>query len=254
MKKTLTFALLLLSFFALGAEAEENDNKYYEYRKYTLGNACDEVYDPYEKLNRKIFAFNNTLDHLILRPLAIGYIKVTNNYTKARVGNFLENINSPLTVVNYGLQMNLSSSLKVLWRFIINTTLGVGGLFDVASKVGLKSSIQTFGNTLAHYGVGSGPYLIIPFIGSTTARDMTDIFTNNILNPLNYKINKDLQLSFTSVKLIHDRAAVLKFTDFIAKNSADPYVAIRSSVHQNRESKVRYPKNFQCPISEHEVE
>jgi len=199
----------------------------------------DEVYDPYQKLNRKIFAFNSVLDHLILRPIAVGYKNITNDYTKARVGNFIDNINEPLTIVNYTIQLNANGTLKSLWRFIINTTLGVGGLFDIASKVNLNSNPQTFGNSLAHYGVGPGPYLVIPFFGGTNARDVTDsLFSNNALNPLKYSMHRDFKVIFASTKLVHDRTKILPFTDHVAKTSTDPYITIRTSIHQNREYRI----------------
>ena len=210
--------------------------------------SCKEVYDPYEKLNRKIFVFNSVLDHLILRPIAVGYKNITNDYTKARVGSFIDNISVPLTTVNYALQKNFDGTMKSFWRFVINTTFGIGGLFDIAGKTGLTHNQQTFGGTLAHYGVGPGPYIIIPFFGASNARDVTDsLFTNSFLNPIKHYLHKDFKLGLFVVKMINDRMTVLPFTDFVAKNSSDPYVAIRSSVHQNREYYIGYPTNFICP-------
>jgi phospholipid-binding lipoprotein MlaA len=209
----------IILFFNNTSLAKEENYKY----SYSLEDGDDsicEVYDPYEKLNRRIFAFNTALDHLILRPIAVGYKNITNNYIKARVGSVLENIGVPLTTVNYGIQMDLDNSLRSLWRFIINTTFGVGGLFDVASKVGLNPNAQTFGHTLAHYGVGPGPYIVLPLIGGSAAREVTDyIFTNNALNPLKYKFHDDFKLVYTSIKAISDRAAILQFSDYVDQHS-----------------------------------
>ncbi|MGI4775874.1 MAG: MlaA family lipoprotein [Janthinobacterium lividum] len=225
----------------------ENEKEGYKYT-YNIEEEDAEAYDPYEKLNRKIFAFNAVLDHFTLRPIAVFYKNVTNDYTRDRVRSFTDNINMPLTFVNQILQMNFNKASRSFWRFAINTTLGVGGLFDVASKVGLNYDRQTFGGTLAYYGVGPGPYLVIPFFGSNNARDVTDsIITNDALNPIKYKLHKDFKLALTGTKLIHDRAAILPFSDHVEKDSADPYVAIRSAVHQNRESKVEYPSGFKYP-------
>ena len=226
------------------AEEIQSENKYKN--TYSIDQDVLEVYDPYEKLNRKIFAFNSVLDHFILRPVAIFYKNVTNNYIKARVGSFTDNINMPLTVVNYSLQLKYENTMNSLWRFIINTTFGIGGLFDVASKFDLNPTRQTFGSTLARYGVGPGPYLVIPFFGSTNARDVTDnIYTNGALK--RYQFHRDFRWGVTGVKLVHDRAVALPFTDHIAKTSTDPYIAIRSAIHQNRESKVRYPEGYKSP-------
>ena len=212
--------------------------------------SCTEAYDPYEKINRKIFVFNSVLDYFLLRPVAIVYRNVTNDYIKARVGNFTENIGVPLTTVNYALQKNPNDTLKSFWRFMVNTTLGIGGLFDVASKIGLEITPQTLGSTFAHYGVGPGPYLVVPFFGGTNGRDLTDsLFTSTYLNPLKHFLHSDFKLGLTGVKLVHDRMVLLPFTDYVTKNSVDAYVSIRSSIHQNRESVVQYPENFKCPKS-----
>ncbi|HJD55666.1 MAG TPA: MlaA family lipoprotein [Rickettsia endosymbiont of Pyrocoelia pectoralis] len=247
MRILITIFIILFSLFAK-ADLEYVDDDIYNYNGGNDKNGCREVYDPYEKLNRKIFAFNSTLDYVFLRPLAIAYKNVTNDYTKARVNSFVGNFDMPLTAVNYGLQLNYDKTMKSVWRFIINSTLGIGGLFDVAGKVGLPSDRQTFGNTLAHYGVAPGPYLVLPLIGSTNARDMTDpIFTNYALNPLMYYTHADFELGLLAANKINDRYNVLSFSDYVMKNSTDPYIAIRSALHQAREATVQYPENFKCP-------
>ncbi|CAF0879458.1 unnamed protein product, partial [Didymodactylos carnosus] len=131
----------------------------------------------------------NMGDYLLLRPVTIGYKHLTNAYTKARVSSFIDNISTPVTIVNYGLQGNYTQTMKSVWRFLINTTFGIGGLFDVASKMGLTVTPQSFGSTLANYGVGPGPYLVLPFLGGTNARDITDsVFTNTYFNPIMHMV------------------------------------------------------------------
>ncbi|MFY9589424.1 MlaA family lipoprotein [Rickettsia endosymbiont of Halotydeus destructor] len=241
-----TLFITILCSFTANADLEYVDDDKYNYNNSTVG--CSQIYDPYEKLNRKIFAFNSVLDYLFLRPLAVGYKKVTNDYTKARISSFVDNIDTPLTTVNFGLQLNYNKTMKSVWRFLINTTLGVGGLFDVANKVGLPADRQTFGSTLAHYGVGPGPYLVLPIIGSTNGRDMTDsLFTNYALNPTTYYTHRDFELIILGVNKINDRYVVLPFSDYVMKNSTDPYIAIRSALHQAREASIQYPTNFKCP-------
>ncbi|RYE06076.1 MAG: VacJ family lipoprotein [Rickettsiaceae bacterium] len=251
-KSTKVSAIIALIIFcsvnSLAVDIEnESENEGYKYT-YNIEEEDAEAYDPYEKLNRKIFAFNAALDRFTLRPIAVFYKNVTNDYTRDRVRSFADNINTPLTFVNQVLQTKFNQALKTFWRFTINTTLGVGGLFDIASKFGLNYDRQTFGNTLAYYGVGPGPYLVLPFFGSTNARDVTDsTITNDALNPIKYKLHKDFKSALTATKIIHDRATILPFSDHIEKDSTDPYVAVRSAVHQNRESKVEYPKGFKYP-------
>jgi len=247
MRILIILSIILCSLLAK-ADLEYVDDDIYDYNDGSNSNGCREIYDPYEKFNRKIFAFNSTLDYVFLRPLAIGYKNLTNDYMKARVNSFVGNIDAPLTAVNYGLQLNYDKTMRSVWRFIINTTLGIGGLFDVAGKVGLPSDRQTFGNTLAHYGVAPGPYLVLPIIGSTNARDMTDpMFTNYVLNPLMYYTHTDFQIGVLAASKINDRYNVLPFSDYVMKNSLDPYVAVRSALHKTREATVQYPENFKCP-------
>ncbi|WP_375333112.1 VacJ family lipoprotein [Candidatus Tisiphia endosymbiont of Psammoecus bipunctatus] len=245
------FILLLLvnfsSITAIASTQNTQDDEDFRY-VYNEGKGCTQVYDPYEKLNRKIFAFNSVLDYLFLRPITIGYKRISNNYTRARVSSFLDNISVPLTAVNYGLQMNYDQTMKSLWRFLINATFGIGGLFDVADKIGLRVTKQTLGSTLAHYGVGPGPYLVIPFLGGTNARDSTDaIFTNSYLNPIMYAVHRDFEIIVSGVQVINTRLGLLPFTDYIGCSSIDPYIAVRSATHQNRESVIVYPKQFKCP-------
>lgn len=210
-------------------------------------NLCNQVYDPYEKFNRKIFAFNSAVDYVLLKPITLGYKKITNTYIRARVSSFLDNLNTPVTVINYGFQTNYNGVTKSLWRFIINTTLGIGGLFDIASKVGLEVTKQSVGSTLAHYGVGPGPYLVIPLLGGTNARDITDSIFTNLLNPVMYYTHRDFATTIFALQVIDSRFALLPFTDYVEHSSTDPYVTFRSATHQNRESVISYPKNFKCP-------
>jgi phospholipid-binding lipoprotein MlaA len=253
-----TIAILILLFILPGtkvfalpmAEVAPDDTAAINSYKnmYKLDNKSCQVYDPFEKLNRKIYHFNSVVDYFLLRPIAKIYDRITNDYTKARVGSFVNNVTTPLTFVNYGLQADYNNGAKSFWRFLINTTFGIGGLFDVAGKMGLNVQSQTFGSTLARYGVAPGPYLVLPLLGSTMMRDATDpIFTNSYLNPLSYAANRNTRYIFYGGKLVHERAAVLPLTDYIMHNSLDPYIAVRSSVYQNREANVVYPDNFVCP-------
>ena len=225
----------------------DDDNKYnYDY---SAGNSRCAVYDPYEKLNRKIFIFNGTLDTLILRPVTKIYIRFTNDYVKNRVGTFVSNISEPLSTVNYGLQGKGDGMFKSFWRFAINSTFGIAGLFDVASKVGLSPEQQTLGNTLAYYGVGQGPYIVLPIYGGMGARDVSDpLISNNLLNPLKYAMHNDFKNGVTLGKILDSRAAIMPFTDYVTKNSPDPYIAIRNAILENRESKMVYPAGFRCPV------
>jgi len=208
---------------------------------------CSDLDDPYEKLNRKIFAFNSVMDHLILKPIAKGYKAIFNSYSRDKIGNFIDNTNVPLSFVNNALQLDTKNTLLSFWQFAINSTLGVGGLYDVSAQFGLKTSPQTFGSTLARYGVAPGPYIILPFYGGSGARDVLDKpVLNSGMNPLKYKLHHDFRIGLLAANVVHQRAELLSFTDYVEKNSPDPYSIIRSSIHQYREKDLRYPLGYRC--------
>ena len=240
----------LIPMLSMNAFAEDDlDDKKYSYNYASLNNRC-QVYDPYEQVNRKLFIVNSVLDAFILRPIAKGYGAVTNDYTKDRVESFLNNIREPLSTINYGLQGNADGALKTFWRFAINSTLGIGGAFDVAGKFGLTAEPQTFGSTLASYGMGAGPYLVVPFYGSTSSRDLLDaIILNSSLNPVEYFTHKDFNTIVTASRMIHFRERAIPFTDYISKNSTDPYIAVRNAIFNEREDKMIYPTNYVCRVN-----
>ncbi|GAB4168272.1 MAG: VacJ family lipoprotein [Rickettsiaceae bacterium] len=245
-KVTIIIATMILS-LSSNAIASKAEDKTYDYDYAALNNRC-QVYDPYESVNRKVFIFNGVLDTFILRPIAKGYGRFTNDYTKNRVDSFLNNIREPLSIVNYGIQGKAEGSLKTFWRFAINSTLGLAGIFDVATKFGLTAEPQTFGNTLAHYGVGSGPYIVLPFFGGTNSRDLMDTLAlNSALNPVMYPMHSDFKNVLTVTRIIHSRDKIMPFTDYVSKNSPDSYIAIRDAILNERESKMVYPKDFVCP-------
>ena len=239
--------ITLFCFIATNAIAAKDPEDDYSYNYADLNNQC-QVYDPYEALNRKIFIFNGVLDTFILRPIAKGYGRFTNDYTKSRIGSFINNISEPLSTVNYGVQGNAEGAFKTFWRFAINSTFGVAGLFDVASKFGLTAERQTFGNTLAHYGVGAGPYIVLPIYGGMGARDVMDpLATNSAMNPVKYLMHSDFKYILAGTNIVHHRDQVMPFTDYVSKNSPDPYIAVRNATLNQREAKMIYPKKFRCP-------
>lgn len=210
---------------------------------------CNDLADPFERVNRKIFYFNSFLDYITLKPLAKAYGKFVPNYTKNRVGNFVDNIYEPVTTVNYGFQGNLTKLLSSFWKFTINTTIGIGGTHNVAAQMGLNHKSQSFGSTLAYYGASPGPYVVLPLMGSTNMRDMWDMIAfDNKLNPLNINAPSRARDAYTVIRLIHKRHEIMPFAEHVVKNSTDPYVAIRSALHQRRESKIQYPANYRCGV------
>lgn len=243
-KLSIIIAVILLITFPSRIIYAEDE---YTYNYAALTGKC-EVYDPLESFNRKIFFFNGMLDTILLRPIAKGYGGLTNDYTKERVGSFVYNIEEPLSTVNYMLQNKPEGMYKSFWRFVINSTIGIGGLFDVASKFDVNAEQQAFSNTLGHYGVGPGPYIILPIFGGSGMRELTDgLATNRFLNPLKYKTHKSFMSAVKVTRIVHSRNSIMPFTDYTAENSSDPYITIRNAILQQRESKMDYPEGFRCP-------
>lgn len=211
------------------AENNQYYNSYY--------NNYDEViYDPLESLNKQVFLINMTLDKFILEPIAIIYERGVHKSVKARLNNFLDNLSVPISFTNNVLQKNAPSGLYNFWRFVINITLGLGGFCDVASKMGIPENKQTFGNTLAYYGVKPGPYIVLPLIGSTSMRDLIDKFVNgNLLLIKTYNLGYVVTIS---TDLIIKRAKLIPFVKQVKNMSIDQYATIRSIYYQRRQSQI----------------
>jgi len=208
---------------------------------------CSDIDDPFETINRKIFTFNSVLDHFLLRPVAKGYRKMFNDNTRDKIDNALTNTKVPLTMVNNALQGEGNKALLSFWQFVINSTLGAAGTHDIAKAQNLHVEPQTLGSTLASYGFGPGPYIILPFYGSTNSRDVFDkTFANDKMNPLNAAINSNTKFAISMGTLVSDRADILPFTDHVSNTSPDPYVSIRTALHQRRESTLHYPPYYKC--------
>lgn len=231
------YLLLLLTFSISNSYAAEYQNYSHSY---SLEDESKKDYDdPFESFNRKVFIFNSILDHLFLKPVAKGYKNIFSDYTRTRVGNVIDNLAVPLSTVNYGLQANIDCTLASFWKFVVNSILGVGGAYDVAEMTGITVESQTFGNVLAHYGVKPGPYVILPIYGSTNMRDVFDKpVLNREMNPVSYHLSRGIENALTATTIVEKRASILEFTDYISKNSPDPYTAIRSAMYQLRESKI----------------
>ncbi|MCC2645998.1 MAG: mlaA [Rickettsiaceae bacterium] len=245
-KITLFLSLIVLtnsSSYAAYTKTQDLDTA--SYPSYDMdAEECTDLYDPYEKFNRKVFAFNSFLDYVLLRPVSKSYQILVPDFAKERVGNFVDNIKTPVTIVNNALQFRLRDTVKSIWRFFINTTVGIGGTFDVATKLGIEKDPQTFGSTLARYGVKPGPYLVVPFFGTTNARDFSDILVLNKIDPVRQNLNSYQNNGITAASMIHSRSQTIEITDAIARESADPYAAIRSLMHQKREHGLRYPASI----------
>jgi phospholipid-binding lipoprotein MlaA len=184
--------------------------------------------DPYEGFNRSMYKFNVKLDKYFFKPVSDGYKFITPDFVETGVSNFFNNLKGINVVLNDVLQGKLTQSASDAGRFLANTTIGVAGLFDVASELGLQHNVEDFGQTLAVWGVGEGPYLVLPVMGPTTIRDGGGLIVDKAANPGTY-------VPFTGViEGISDRANAEGALKFINEAALDPYVFTRESYLQHR--------------------
>lgn len=181
--------------------------------------------DRFENLNRKMFYVNDRLDHYALRPAAVTYTTVMPDPLEKGIENFFSNLDEVGNVVNDLFQGKFNQAAHDSGRFLLNTTLGLGGLFDVAKRAGLeKSDGEDFGQTLAVWGVGEGPYLMLPLIGPSTLRDAPSKFVDSITSPFSYVDDVRTRNSARGVDLLAKRAGLLEIDRVI---SGDKYLFVR---------------------------
>ena len=189
--------------------------------------------DPWEPLNRPIHIFNAAVDGVSLRLLAKGYQKVVPAFMRRGVGNFSQNLRSPLNIINHFLQGKIGDGFGQTGRFLLNSTVGLVGLIDVATAAGHEQKNEDFGQTLAVWGVPDGPFVIVPFLGPRTLRDATMIPLNFLGDALIYYENTSVRDKIYLVRLIDVRARLLPASAQI-RAAYDPYIALREAYLQHR--------------------
>ena len=201
--------------------------------------------DPLEGYNRNIFEFNEKVDKHLLKPVAQGYDAITPNLIQKGINNFFSNLDDFVVVINDLLQFKPKQLGSDTGRFLINSTLGLGGIIDWASDLGLPKHNEDFGQTLGHWGVPSGPYFVLPFLGPSTIRDTTGIIVDRTeLDPIVIRVedglhaaNRDPDIAYpvTAIKLIDLRASLLKAEKILDEAALDKYTFIREAYLQRRE-------------------
>src|SRR6185312_7245198 len=194
--------------------------------------------DPLEKYNREVYKFNNVVDQTVLRPVAVGYRKVTNPPVRRSVSDFFTNIRMPIVVFNDLLQARPTHALQDTGRFLVNLTLGIGGFFDPASQLGLPLQDNDFGITLARWGAPEGDFLMVPLLGPSTMRDVWRLpIDNYFLDPLNIYGRTHhyhgLQYVPQAIYVVTLRARALDAEGFL-ESAYDPYVFLRDAYRQQR--------------------
>ncbi len=194
-------------------------------------------YDPWEGFNRGTHRFNDAIDRATLKPIAKGYNKVLPEPVRNGVTNFSRNLFTPRSMLNNFLQGKPKDGFSELARFLVNSTVGIGGIFDVAAKSGVEAKTEDFGQTAAVWGVPQGPYVVIPFLGPSTLRDTAVTPFDIAADPLYHYDNSSVRDPVTVLRLINLRARLLSLEELL-QESADPYVTIRESYLQNREFEI----------------
>ena len=191
--------------------------------------------DPLEKWNRGMYGFNKTMDVLIVKPLAYVYKGVVPVSAQQGVGNFFDNLEEVTTIANDLLQFKFRYALQDTTRLLVNSTFGVGGLIDVASRVGLDQRKEDFGQTLYHWGYTESMYLVLPFLGPSTFRDTMGTFTDRYALSVWPWINDDeWTLALTALDIIDTRASLLQQETVLDTIAVDEYKFMRNAYLQRR--------------------
>ena len=200
------------------------------------------IHDPWEGFNRRMFAFNDALDHAIFEPIARGYRAVVPRPVRHGVANFLNNLRSPVVLINNVLQGDVGQAGTTVARFGINSTVGLLGVLDPATSMGLPRRDEDFGQTLGVWGARQGPYLFLPIIGPTSVRDGIGSVVDLGFDPVNwadYEHRNAVIATRGAVYAVSTRESLLDANDQMRRTSLDPYVSVRSGYALLRESAVR---------------
>lgn len=192
--------------------------------------------DPYEDFNRSMYAFNDGLDKAVLEPVAKGYRAVTNEPIRGGVSNFLDNLGEPVTFANEVLQGKVGNAAGTVGRFVINTTVGIVGIFDPAGAMGIERTDEDFGQTLGVWGVKPGPYLVLPLMGSTNPRDLFGFGFDVAADPLNYlEFDGDstARVMVPVAKGVSGRESAIETVESV-RSQVDPYTTVRRFYVRNR--------------------
>jgi phospholipid-binding lipoprotein MlaA len=207
-----------------------------------LASACSTCSneDPIEPFNRAVFKFNEAVDTVLLKPVAQGYRYITPQPIRNSVGNVFSNLTEPFSMANSFLQGDFTQGMTSFWRFVINSTIGLAGINDVASSAGIRQQREDLGQTFAVWGVGTGPYLILPILGPSNGRDAVGLVASWFTDPVNIAINDNsTQIGLALGNALVIREQLLDPIDDIYSSSLDPYASFRSIYQQRRAAEIK---------------
>lgn len=192
-------------------------------------------YDPWEPFNEKIFSLNRQVDRYVLKPAATAWNTVVPDRLQESLGNAFDNLSMPRRLVNNLMQLKMKGAGQELARFLLNSTVGFAGFFDVAKHVGLEKSEEDTGQTLGTYGVGPGPYVILPLLPPLTVRDGFGYAIDGALDPLNYFLPFGANVGRKAGSTVNERSLNLELFEGIEESVFDLYSAVRSAYLQRRQ-------------------
>ena len=200
--------------------------------------------DPFEAQNRKMFELNESLDRAVALPVATFYVHAVPHSLRDGLHNFLVNLDVPVTFANDVLQGEAKRAIDTAGRFIVNSSIGIGGLIDVAAKIGVPEHDSDFGQTLGVWGVGEGPYLVLPFFGPSNPRDAVGLAVDNtVADPLfwiSWRSSTYYKLGRSAAEVVDKRAQNINPIKELERTSVDLYATERSLYRQHRQSEVNH--------------
>ena len=234
-------AILLAAIAALSACVNKEPGKPAHYAQEDLeSNSGPQNNDPIEPVNRGLFRVHEVIDGVLLQPVAHIYRGVVPDFAQTGISNALTNLASPMVLLNSLLQADWTNAGRTVERFGINSTVGVAGLFDVATGWGIpRQHSKDFGQTMGVYGIGQGPYIFIPILGPSDVRDVVGLVADFFSDPMLYILNSNGYLALQTTRGVVKRADLLPLTDRIHRDSFDVYSTYRSVYQQNREKVVK---------------
>jgi len=214
--------------------------------------------DPFESINREIFAFNNGADEYIIGPIAHAYRDVFPDPVRDSIRNFLLNLKAPLSAINATLQGNVTKGFTAVGRFAINSTVGILGFFDIADYIGLEPVDEDVGQTFGAWGIEPGPYLILPILGPSSTRDLAGKVADWLIDPVGlYLIRKDYEdflLATKVTKALDTRVELDGVIEGTRENSLDPYAIMRTMYLQRRAKQIANEESQETSIYDIDID
>lgn len=257
--KKISLIIIIFSFLSSNALAKPNNPAIkknintpnaddFEIQNYQSSTTV-KIQDPYEKINRQIFAFNESFDRYFFEHVAKTYRKTVPNPARRMVRNFLSNLSLPISAVNSFAQGKIDNGLSTFSTFLINSTIGVGGLFNIAKSKGISYNFEDLGQTMGYYNIGQGSFIMLPVLGPSTSRDFVGFVADKAINPLNFNlaeiggqrnlVDSNFLAAAGSLLAIDTRESLIDIIDDIRQDSFDPYATIRFAYLSKRAREIK---------------